>query len=228
MQRVAFFDIDGTLFRSSLLIELVDALIRDGIFPDEARDAYLDSYTAWRNREGSYDDYIAAVIDSYLAHIKGVHYGTFADIGKRVVAVHRKRVYRYTRDLITTLKKEGYYLVAISQSPKTVLDVFCGQYGFDKVYGRMYEIGPQDRFTGIVTDVHLIENKATIVKRVFEHNLALSAEESIAVGDTEGDISLLEAVAVPICFNPNQALYKHAKRRNWKVVVERKDVIYEV
>lgn len=228
MQSVAFFDVDGTVFRSSLLIELVEALIRDGVFPAEAKDIYRDAYTMWRNREGSYDDYIGAVIEAYLEYIKGVHYGVFADIGKRVVAVHSKRVYRYTRDLIKELKGKGYYIVAISQSPKTVLDAFCKEYGFDKVYGRMYEIGPQDRFTGNVTDVHLIENKANIVNRVFEHNPELSKVGSIAVGDTEGDISLLGAVEHAICFNPNKALYAYAKRMDWKVVVERKDVIYHI
>lgn len=228
MQAVAFFDIDGTVFRSSLLIELVDALIRDGVFPPEARDTYRDAATLWRNREGSYDEYINAVITSYLEHIKGVPYGVFADIGKRVVALHSKRVYRYTRDLIAELKQQGYYIVAISQSPKTVLDAFCVQYGFDKVYGRMYEIGPQDQFTGEVMDVHLIENKANIVKRVFEHNQNLTPRGSVAVGDTDGDISLLEQVDRPICFNPNQTLYLHAKRCGWQVVVERKDVIYHL
>ncbi len=228
MQAVAFFDIDGTVFRSSLLIELVDALIRDGVFPPEARDTYRDAATLWRNREGSYDEYINAVITSYLEHIKGVPYGVFADIGKRVVALHSKRVYRYTRDLIAELKQQGYYIVAISQSPKTVLDAFCMQYGFDKVYGRMYEIGPQDQFTGEVMDVHLIENKANIVKRVFEHNQNLTPRGSVAVGDTDGDISLLEQVDRPICFNPNQTLYLHAKRCGWQVVVERKDVIYHL
>lgn len=228
MQPVAFFDIDGTVFRSSLLIELVEALVREGVFPPEARDTYRDAHTLWRNREGSYDEYIQAVITTYLEHIKGVHYGVFADIGKRAVAVHSKRVYRYTRDLIVELKQAGYFLVAISQSPKTVLDAFCLQYGFDKVYGRMYEIGPQDCFTGAVTDVHLIENKANIVKRVFEHDSGLTPEGSIAVGDTEGDISLLSAVAQPICFNPNQILYTEATRMNWTVIVERKDVIYTV
>ena len=228
MQPVAFFDIDGTVFRSSLLIELVDALIRDGIFPSEARDTYHDVYTLWRNREGSYDEYIMAVVTAYMEHIKGVPYGVFADIGKRVVALHSKRVYRYTRDLIAELKQEGYYIVAISQSPKTVLDAFCRQYGFDKVYGRMYEIGPQDQFTGAVMDVHLIENKANIVKRVFEHNPNLTPRGSVAVGDTDGDISLLEQVDRPICFNPNQVLYLQAKRCDWEIVVERKDVIYHL
>jgi HAD superfamily hydrolase (TIGR01490 family) len=227
-QPVAFFDVDGTIFRSSLFIELVEGLIRDGVFPSEAKDVYLAEYTAWRNREGSYDSYIAAVIETYLTHIKGVHYGAFADVGKRIVGVHSKRVYRYTRDLIAELKSKGYYIVAISQSPKTVLDAFCREYGFDKVYGRMYEIGPQDRFTGNVTDVHLIENKANIVKRVFEHNPDLTRVGSMAVGDTEGDISLLESVETAICFNPNEALYKYAKRMNWKVVVELKDVIYTI
>ena len=227
-QPVAFFDVDGTIFRSSLLIELVEALIQEGVFPPEAKDIYYKEHTAWRNREGSYDEYIGALIEAYLTYIKGVHYGEFADIGKRIVNVHSKRVYRYTRDLITELKNKGYYIVAISQSPKTVLDAFCKEYGFDKVYGRMYEIGPQDKFTGEVIDEHLIENKANIVKRVFEHNAELTKVGSIAVGDTDGDIPLLESVETAICFNPNAELYSHAKRMNWKIVVERKDVIYHL
>lgn len=226
MKPVAFFDIDGTVFRSSLLIELVEQLVVEEIFSPEAKEGYQGEHIAWLSREGTYEQYINAVVKSFMQHIKGVHYGQFADIGRQVVAVQSKRVYRYTRDLIQKLKKEGYYVVAISQSPKTVLDDFCEQYGFDKVYGRIYEIGPQDCFTGLVSDEHLIQNKANIAKRVFDRNPELTHENSIAVGDTEGDIPLLESVDNPICFNPNQLLYTHAKRVGWEVIVERKDVIY--
>jgi HAD superfamily hydrolase (TIGR01490 family) len=228
MKPVAFFDVDGTIFRSSLLIEIVEQLIEEGAFPKEAEELYVDSYNAWRNREGSYDEYMYDVIEAFVQHIKGVHYGTLADIGRRVVAVQSKHVYRYTRDLVKELKQQGYTLIAISQSPKTVLDEFCEQYGFDKVYGRIYEIGPQDRFTGVVSEEHLIKNKSNIVKRIFERHPEFSRAQSIAVGDTEGDIPLLESVARPICFNPNQALYNHAKRNGWEIVVERKDVIYKL
>jgi HAD superfamily hydrolase (TIGR01490 family) len=225
-QPVACFDIDGTIFRSSLLIELVEQFIDEGIFPAEAMYEYEPAHTAWVSREGTYEEYIQAVIRTFMKHIKGVHYGELADIGRRVVALHSKRVYRYTRDLLAELKTKGYYTIAISQSPKTILDEFCAQYGFDKVYGRIYEIGPQDRFTGLCVDEHLIQNKATIFKRVFERNPELNSEQTIAVGDTEGDIPLLEMVTRPICFNPNKPLYQHAKRMGWEVVVERKDVIY--
>ncbi len=225
---VAFFDIDGTIFRSSLLIELVNALVTDEIFPAEVADNYRESRRRWQERVGTYDEYIADVISAFLDHIKGVHYGEFAEVAKRVVSKQQHRVYTYTRDLTQQLKDEGYYLIAISQSPKTVLDLFCHEYGFDKVYGRIYEIGPQDRFTGEVSEEHLIENKAAIVKRVFERHEELSPLKSVAVGDTDGDIPLLEAVEKPICFNPNAALYAHAKRRGWPVVVERKDVVYHL
>jgi HAD superfamily phosphoserine phosphatase-like hydrolase len=150
-----------------------------------------------------------------------------ADLGRLVVDAHSKRVYRYTRDLLKELKEQDYYTIAISQSPKAILDEFCQNYGFDKVYGRMYEIGPTDRFTGVVIDEHLIQNKANIVKRVFErHNFDQTGTH--AVGDTEGDISMLELVDNPICFNPNQAFYDHALRMGWSVVTERKDVIYNI
>lgn len=224
---VAFFDIDGTVFRSSLLIELVEALVAEGVFPANVSDEYADSFEAWRNREGSYEDYINSVVQSYLLHIKGVFYGDLADIGRQVVAVQSKHVYRYTRDLINQLKQDNYFVVAISQSPKTILDDFCQRYGFDKVYGRMYELGPQDQFTGAVIDEHLIANKANIAARVFENENVIR-ENSVAVGDTEGDINLLEMVEKPICFNPNKQLYDYALRNSWPIIVERKDVIYQL
>ena len=227
MKPVAIFDVDGTIFRSSMVIELMEALIEKGIFPPDVAKEYESEYRMWFEREGGYEEYINAVVKSFMKNIKGVHYGTFSDISKEVVGEQQKRVYRYTRDLIPQLKKEGYYLLAISQSPKTVVDAFCKGLGFDKVYGRIYEIGPQDLFTGVVVDEHLIMNKATIVRRAVEKE-GLTLDGSVGVGDTEGDMSFLELVERAICFNPNKNLYTHARRMGWKVVVERKDVIYAV
>ena len=226
---LACFDIDGTLFRSSLLIALCEQLIQDEVFSAEVRDEWRDAYTAWLDRTGTYEEYIAAVIEAFCRNIKGVHYGALADAGKRVVSVQQHRVYRYTRDLIRDLQAQGYFLTAISQSPKTVLDMFCEGYGFDKVYGRMYDIGPQDRFTGEVMQESLIADKAAIVERIIDrHGDEVTLEGSVAVGDTEGDISLLQSVERPICFNPNQQLFNEAQRQGWEVVVERKDVIYRI
>jgi HAD superfamily hydrolase (TIGR01490 family) len=226
-RKVAFFDIDGTVFRSSLLIELVDNLIQEGIFPKTAEKFYRVEKQAWLDRQDSYEKYIEAVVASFIKHIKNVPYKSFMEVAEDIVEKNKDHLYVYTRDLIKDLKKRGYFLIAISQSPKGVLSKFCANLGFDKVYGRLYELGPEDQFTGEVTDVHLIENKANIVKRAVEkENLTL--KNSFAVGDTEGDIPMLELVENPICFNPNSKLYKYAKINKWTVMVERKDVVYEI
>ena len=226
-RKVAIFDVDGTIFRSSLLIQVVNALIESGAFPQETRKVYEREYTKWLDREGDYEAYIDAVVKAFREHLKGVHYGALVDAADAIVELQWKHTYRYTRDLIKELKKKDYFLLAVSHSPKTVLDKFCPRIGFDKAYGIIYEIGPQDLFTGVVADEHLIYNKANIVKRALEkENLML--EDSIGVGDTESDVPFLEMVAKPICFNPNMKLYKTAKRLGWEVKVERKDVIYDI
>lgn len=224
-QKVAVFDVDGTIFRSSLLVEVVERLIFVGAFSEEVQDEFERQHEKWLNREGDYEEYIQAVVRSFLKHLKGMQYKVLADAAEVVVEDHRKRVYTYTRDLLDELKRKDYFLLAVSHSPKTVLDMFCPRLGFDKVYGTFYETGAEGAFTGKIVDEHIIFNKAAVVKRAVEkHNLTLAY--SIGVGDTESDIPFLDLVAKPICFNPNTKLYRHAKRNEWKVVVERKDVIY--
>ena len=226
-QKIAVFDVDGTIFRSSLFIELVKLMITEGVFPKEARMQYEEEYEKWQNREGGYADYINAMIDTFYANIKGVAYGDFRDLSKKVIDMQSKHTYRYSRDLLKKLKEEGYFLLAVSHSPKTILDLFCNEIGFDKSYGVVYEIGAGDKLTGNVVDEHLIFNKANIVKRVLK-NENLTLEDSVIVGDTEGDIQMLELADNPICFNPNSTLYKQAKIRGWSVVIERKDVVYKI
>lgn len=226
-RRVAAFDIDGTVFRSSLTLELVERLIEKNIFPREAREAYEEERTRWFNRKGDYQEYVNKVVEVFISQIKGIPYAAAADAAGEIIEEKKDRVYRYTRDLIRKLKKDRYFLLAISHSPKFIADGFGYEAGFDKVYGFFFTSGPSGNFTGEVEDEALIRNKQAILQRaVRKENLTLDG--SIGVGDTESDIPLLESVETAIAFNPNRALYAHAKRRGWKVVVERKDVIYEL
>ena len=226
-RKVAIFDVDGTIFRSSLLIQLVEQLILDGAFAETVQIEYEKTRQKWLDREGDYDAYVDAIVQAFCKHIKGVHYSALVNAADKMVDARWKQVYRYTRDLIPELKRQGYFLLAISHSPKTVLDKFCPKLGFDKAYGMIYEIGANDSFTGKVVDEHIILNKANILRRAVEKE-GLTLKDSVGVGDTNSDIPFLEMVEKPICFNPNSKLYTHAKRQGWKAVVERKDVIYEL
>lgn len=227
VKKVAIFDIDGTIFRSSLLIEVTEALIREGLFPEEVGDVYAASYENWLNRKDSYDKYIKDVVIAFEANIKNIAVKDFERVVAQVIEFHQSRVYRYTRDLIKELKKKKYFLLAISHSPRELVFQFCKKWGFDKVYGRMYEVGSNGKFTGATLHKEEIDNKAAILRRFIEKE-QLSLEGSYGVGDSESDIAFLTFVENPICFNPNSKLYLHAKKAGWEVVVERKDVVYEI
>jgi HAD superfamily hydrolase (TIGR01490 family) len=224
---VAVFDIDGTVFRSSLTLEVVERLIEKGIFPLDAKDAYEDARVKWLNRKGDYQEYVDRVVKVFRAQIKGVPFEAAANAAGEVIEEMKDRVYRYTRDLSKELKKKGYYLLAISHTPKFIVDGFGYERGFDKTYGYFFTSGASGNFTGEIEDEALMHNKAAILNRALrKENLTLAG--SIAVGDTESDIPMLEAVETAIAFNPNKKLFDHAKRRGWKIVVERKDMIYEI
>ena len=227
MRKIAIFDIDGTIFRSSLLIELTDGLIQAGIFSPKARKLYAMAYKNWTDRKSPYKEYINAVVRAFRQNIKGVRYSEFSKVAKKVVAFHKNRIYRYSRDTIRNLEKKNYYLLAISNSPKKIVDEFCRKLGFNKTYGQIFEIDRQKRFTGKPLCEELINDKAKILKRAIEKE-RLTLKGSVGVGDTESDIAFLKMVEKPICFNPNQKLYQYAKRTGWKIVVERKDVIYHL
>lgn len=223
-KQFAVFDIDGTIFRSSLLIEMVDGLIAAGIFPKKAEKEYKKEYYKWLDREGSYEDYLKRVIGINLKYIAGKKEADVEKITSQVVSFYKNRVYRFTRDLLKQLKGK-YYLLAISGSPFQAVREFGEYLGFDKVYGRIHEVNEKGIFTGNALYEDIISDKKKILSRAVEKE-NLTFKKSIGVGDTEIDVSFLKMVSRPIVFNPNEKLLKIAKKNGWEIVVERKDVIY--
>ncbi len=227
MKKLAVFDIDGTIFRSSLLLELVEALIAAKVFSKYAKAHYLDAWEKWRDREGSYNDFIMSVVSAYRQYIKGVRRADIWKVAERVIEMQKKRTYRYTRDLVKSLKAKNYFLLAISHSPYEAVAPFAKSWGFDKTYAMVYEVDKRVRFTGTMLYEEIIFDKAKTLARALEHN-GLTLKGSIGVGDTESDIPFLDLVEHPIAFNPSSELYRVATRKKWEIVVERKDVVYKI
>lgn len=225
-KKVAVFDIDGTIFRSSLMIELLEEFIEQGVFPASARRIFEEEHRMWLERRGSYNDYTKKIIEAYLKHIKGVKLDDALEVANLVMLFHKNRVYRYTRDLVEKLK-ETHFLLAISHSPYHIVEPFCREWGFQKVYAFFYEVNDKGYFTGSIEDEELMHDKGKILARALEKE-HLTLKGSVGVGDSETDIAFLKMVQKPIAFNPSSGLYKIAKRNKWDVVVERKDMIYHL
>ena len=227
MKKLGIFDIDGTIFRSALFLELVYGLVDSKIFPKRVLKDVEDEYTAWANRRGSYMDYVHASWDVFVCEIKGKNEKTVNEAIDQFLLKHRDRVYRFTRNLIKDLKKENFFLLAISGSPTHVVSNFAKYTGFDYSIGSEFEVR-NGKFTGkMLFDAS--QNKGKILQEfISKRSEKFDLKNSFGVGDAKIDISFLEMVGNPIAFNPSRELAKYAKEKNWKIVVERKDVIYEI
>jgi HAD superfamily hydrolase (TIGR01490 family) len=226
--KLALFDIDGTIFRSSLLIELINGLVEDRIFPLTAKKETEIEYRLWLDRKGDYEQYIQKVIAIHLKYIAGKSVVEVQSSAEQTIQSLRNRVYRYTRDLIKHLHKQNYHLVTISGSPTYIVSKFAKIMKFKAQFGSEYEV-KNGIFTGKVLNLETFYKKAFVLQNYLEKNkLQVDFKNSIAVGDTESDIPMLAAVGKSIAFNPNSRLAHHAKKKGWDIIVERKDVIYKL
>lgn len=219
--RLAIFDLDGTLYRWQLYHELVFVLKDKGAFSDDAAHQLDHAYAAWKNRQASFDTYERQVIDTLIESLPRISPREFDDAAAEVAQRAGRKTYRYTLELMQRLKQDGYFLLAVSGSQQELAERFARNFGFDDCIGSLYE-RDGDRFTGRILRF-VPGNKHTFIKEYAETH-GFSLEGSIGVGDTAGDISMLELVDHPIAFNPNDSLLAAARQHGWKIVIERKNV----
>jgi len=225
-KRFAVFDIDGTLIRWQLYHAVVDELGHKGFIDQKAYADIKQARLIWKRREHqeAFPQYEKQIINIYDSVITDIGVTEFNKIVERVFEEYKDQVYTYTRELIKDLKAKNYVLLAISGSPKEAVGLIAKHYGFDDFIGSTYH-RRGNRFTGEKI-VAARDKKSELDKLIAKHNLNLTG--SVAVGDGESDIPLLEMVDRPIAFNPTVQLYKKARDNGWKIVVERKNVVYKL
>lgn len=222
----AVFDIDGTIIRWQLYHAIGDGMAKRGIISDDDFSRVRRARMNWKRRSGedSFYDYELALVEAFDKALIGLETSLFKQVVGAVFDEYKEQVYRYTRDLIEDLKKQDYLLFAVSGSPQMIVGLLAQFYGFDDYAGTTYEV-KNSRFTG---EKNLtLGRKAEFVKQLAVKHSA-DFKGSIGVGDSEGDIDMLQLVEQPIAFNPTKNLLKHAQQASWPVVVERKNVVYHL
>ena len=74
MNIAAFFDIDGTLYRDSLMIEHFKKLVKyEVIDSSNWHDHVKHTHRDWLQRIGEYDDYMLELAAIYINSLKGLN-----------------------------------------------------------------------------------------------------------------------------------------------------------
>jgi HAD superfamily hydrolase (TIGR01490 family) len=223
----AVFDIDGTIIRWQLYHAIADALAKTGHIDaglfKQARAARMQ----WKKRVGddAFKDYEEKLVGIYDKALTTLSADDFMSAVRHVFDEYKEQTYTFTRDLILELKSKDYLLFAISASQEEVVGMLADYYGFDAWAGSKY---PRrgNHFTG--EKVPLKRGLKVKTLQEFVKKFDAASTGSIAVGDSDSDIPMLEAVEQPIAFNPDKKLFEHAKQQGWKIALERKNMVYEL
>lgn len=222
----AVFDIDGTIIRWQLYHAIGDELAKQGFIDADHFEKVRAARMNWKRRAGGegFRAYETELVQAFTSALKDIDAKTLNAVADKVFDEYKDQVYTYSRDLIRDLKEKGYLLFAISGSPSVIVQKLADYYGFDDFAATTF-LESEGRLTGEV-DLSL-GRKPELLKQLMK-KYDTNFIGSIGVGDSEGDIDMLELVEQPIALNPSRQLYEHAKAKNWPIVLERKNMIYRL
>lgn len=223
-RKFAAFDIDGTLFRWQLFHELVFELKNQNLLDADTSLQIEKAFIDWRGLKTTWEDYEVQVVKSIEQQISSIEPAELKLAARKVVLKSGHKVYAYTAGLVKALKAQGYYLIAISGSQQEIVELFAQKYGFDHCIGAMYQQDTNGKYTGEY-ERFVVGNKKKLIQEVIDQE-NLTTKGSLAIGDSGGDIGMLEMVETPIAFNPSAELEAKAKEQGWNIVIERKNIAY--
>lgn len=229
----AFFDIDGTLVRESIMIKHFNKLVKYGIIDEESYIKNIKSkYEAYEKRYGDFDDFIIEAGEVYRKKLTGLHKSLIIETARQVIEEGGELVYAYTRDRIKHHKSQGHKVFFVSGSPTYLVEMLGKIYNIDDFRGTDYKFDENDRFTGEISQLWDSQSKLAEINSLVEKH-DIDVNQSYAYGDTNGDFSMLKTMRHATAINPSKKFMEMIKadddlRERADIIVERKDIIYKL
>lgn len=229
----AFFDIDGTIFRNSLMIEHFQKLMAfEVIDPEIWYTRVKKVYLEWERRYGDFEEYLEILARVYLEELKGIDKSYIEYIASHVIKQNGDMVYKFSRNQIQWHKEQNHKIFFISGSPDFLVTKMAERYEATAYRGSEYMVDEENRFTGELVPMWDSKSKQKVIDELIEE-YDVDLPRSYAYGDTTGDFSMLKMVGNPISINPNKELLLEIRQdadlmEKATIIVERKNVIYKV
>ncbi len=213
---VAFFDVDGTLLKSTIVHYYIwmrsakaSFLLRQiwlvGFLPKIVYYLILDRISRTRFNRVFYRNYRGMdVVETKALSIE--MFETYL----------RPKIFPEVVSQIQEHKQQDAAIVLVTGSLDFIVQPIADYLGVDAV------LAPQLReengqFTGELTTEPLIGEQKAKAMQVFAEQHEISLKDSYAYGDSQSDLPMLECVGNPVVVNPGKALREKALDSGWEM-----------
>ena len=212
----AFFDVDGTLLKSTIVHYyiwmrfkktpfLLKHLWLIGFLPKIVYYLVLDRISRPRFNQVFYRNY------------RGMGVTEIKELSTEMFETYlRPKIFPAAISQIQEHKEQGTPVVFVTGSLDFIVQPIADYLAVDSVLAP--QLGEQNgQFTGELTTEPLIgEEKAKAVQAYAEQH-GISLEESYAYGDSQSDLPMLECVGNPVVVNPGKTLREKALASGWEM-----------
>ena len=213
---VAFFDVDGTLLKSTIvhyyiwmrtakMPRLLRLIWLIGFLPKIVYYLILDRISRTRFNEVFYRNYRG--MDA--AEVKALSAEMFE-------TYLRPKIFSEVVSQIQEHKQQGMAIVLVTGSLDFIVQPIADYLDIDAVLAPQFR-EENGQFTGELTTAPLIGERKAKVMKEFAKQHEISLKDSYAYGDSQSDVPMLECVGNPVVVNPGKALRQKALDSGWEL-----------
>jgi HAD superfamily hydrolase (TIGR01490 family) len=215
--RAAFFDLDKTVIARASIVAFGGPLRRHGLVNRRtvARAVLGQLMFLWfgadENKMGKIRESMLEVSAGWdRAEVRSIVEETLTDAIEPLI-------YAEALSLIAAHRAKGDRIWLVSSAPAEIVEPLAEMLGVDGAVASRAEVDDEGRYTGRIEFYAQGEGKAIAIRELAEsHHLDLA--ESSAYSDSVTDLPMLEAVGHPFAVNPDRALAREAKERDWEIL----------
>lgn len=211
MKKIALFDLDRTIYNAHSFLELAEYVIKKGRVKQETWDDIQNLLKEYKLGNATYSDTANKLLVTFAKELDGQKYeDLYSDVYAFFIN-NKQNFYSYFEKILPTLHR-NYDVFIITTNAQYVAQAIVDLFGLEGFIASEFEV-VEGVFTGKVTKS--LANGKSMVRDLLEK---YGKEGSVACGDSENDIGMLELVDHPICINPTDKLREFADKNGWRLV----------
>lgn len=194
----ATFDLDGTVFKFTVIEAYINWLCGQGIF-DPLPPELTGLRKTWKieNTEVTYKPHLDQLVGFFIKQVEGKKVSLLAEAANIVATQENYRRWNVVEAIIEELR-DTHNVISISLMPEWLMEPFTRDLGFVALIGSTYV-----DHEGVFTDEAYSIDKA---EAYAEARGGDASKLDVHMGDTTGDASLFLLARRPIPFNPTGEL----------------------
>jgi HAD superfamily hydrolase (TIGR01490 family) len=223
MEKLAFFDLDDTLYNGASPVDFNSFLVSEGICPNSLMEQVQAAASAYRSGTRTYAETVETILGATAAHLKGHSVEEIKEIAQKFNETHNK-LFDYALKLIPLLSESGFRCIVVSGSSLPVVSALTAGLPIDTIFATEFE-QRDGIYTGSLTRLMDGAEKERSLRSLYPD---VEAAFSLGFGDSTGDTDMLSLADHAFVMNPKQEEMRTLSRERGWTITDPENILFDV